>query len=639
MRSLPEPGQLQECFPLADLIPSPRRTPRPEYLSAEEYASLGLKCGVEVHQQLLTAGKLFCRCPARRYSTDHHASVLRHMRPTLSELGEYDGTALMEFKTKKNIVYMLNRETVCTYEMDDTPPFPMDQRALQIAIEIALILRCRMVSEIHIARKQYLDGSIPTGFQRTSIVGVEGAVPFGDRVIRIIQLGLEEDACREVSDRGHWRHYRTDRLGMPLIETVTYPELFTPWEAVWFGQVHRLLLRSTGKVRRGIGAARQDVNVSIAGGRRVEIKGVERIPLWGPLIHYEAMRQKGLLTLKDELTRRARPADWLTSTSRIEPAAASGLLPPEWDDGHPMAAVALPAFRGLLSWPLGGNRTFASELSDRVRVVACIDQPPNLIHSDVEPNAWRELRDATRAGEEDALVLLSGDGDDLVTACREVRDRCLEAWDGVPSETRQVAPDGTTRFERILPGPDRMYPDTDLPPMEIPPERIEAVRNQLPPSPWELASRFHAAGLSTRTSGYLARRRDAGALGRVLLDDGRDLSECLIQSFLPMWDAGGGRDERTSRRVLSAADDGVISPKVMPDLFTLLASRPCDDPLTLAREHGLAMLPPEEIKTVVVEEKAEGDDDGLFIRVMRRLGSRAQADTVLDILEDLGVAP
>jgi len=137
-----------------------------------DYGAVGLICGLEVHQQLLTDRKLFCHCPAGRYSRTHDGVVLRHMRPTLSELGVYDGTALMEFKTRKHIIYLLNRENTCTYEMDDTPPFPVNQDALDVAIEQCLMLGCDIVDEVHIARKQYLDGSIPTGFQRTAVVGV-----------------------------------------------------------------------------------------------------------------------------------------------------------------------------------------------------------------------------------------------------------------------------------------------------------------------------------------------------------------------------------------------------------------------------------------------------------------------------------
>src|SRR5512136_2116065 len=110
-----------------------------EEMTPEDYDAVGFKSGLEIHQQLLTRRKLFCRCPARCYSREYDAEILRHMRPTLSELGEYDGTALMEFKTKKEILYRVHRDTVCTYEMDDTPPFMIDEAALDIAIEIGLL--------------------------------------------------------------------------------------------------------------------------------------------------------------------------------------------------------------------------------------------------------------------------------------------------------------------------------------------------------------------------------------------------------------------------------------------------------------------------------------------------------------------
>ena len=275
-----------------------------EEMTPEAYAEFGLRSGLEIHQQLDTKKKLFCRCPVHPYTDEFHAEILRHMRPTLSELGEYDGTALMEFKTKKEIIYQIHKDTVCTYEMDDTPPFELNEEALDIALQVTMLLNCNLVSELHIARKQYLDGSIPTGFQRTTILGVDGWIPYKGRRIGIKQLGLEEDACREVSDNGHDRIYRTDRLGIPLIEPVTYPDMRTPTEVAEVAQIIRWLTRSTGRVRRGIGAARQDVNVSVEGGTRVEIKGVSRIPLIPLLVHTEGFRQLALLEIKRELQSR-----------------------------------------------------------------------------------------------------------------------------------------------------------------------------------------------------------------------------------------------------------------------------------------------------------------------------------------------
>ena len=241
-----------------------------------DYERIGFMSGLEVHQQLKTKEKLFCHCPAGIYHShdDYHAEIIRHMRPTLSELGEYDGTALMEQKTRKEIIYRINNKTACTYEIDDTPPFKIDREALEYALEISLLCKLNIVGEVHITRKQYLDGSIPTGFQRTAILGVEGEIPLKNKKVRLIQLSIEEDSCREISDIRHTRIYKTDRLGMPLIETVTYPELYTPDELKEAGEYIRFLNRSTGKVRTGIGAGREDVNVSCKGGTRVEVKGM-----------------------------------------------------------------------------------------------------------------------------------------------------------------------------------------------------------------------------------------------------------------------------------------------------------------------------------------------------------------------------
>jgi glutamyl-tRNA(Gln) amidotransferase subunit E len=468
-------------------------------MTPEDYAAIGLKSGLEIHQQLLTEKKLFCRCPAGRYSDSYDAEILRHMRPTLSELGEYDGTALMEFKTKKEIIYRIKSETVCTYEMDDTPPFMMDEEALVISIEVALLLNLNLVNELHIARKQYLDGSIPTGFQRTTILGVDGWIPYKDRKIRIAQLGLEEDACREVSDIGHQRVYLTDRLGMPLIETVTYPDMKTPHEVAEVGEILRRLVRATGKVRTGHGAAREDVNVSISGGRRVEIKGVpslSRIPI---LIHNEAMRQWNLLRIRGLLESRGiKPATFSSASYDVTRLLAKSQYAPicqALDRGEQVRCVKLKGFAGMLNEMTQTDTTFAKEISDRVRVIACLTQLPNIVHSDAASETlsakyWKLIRQRTKAEADDALVLVWGSREDVECGCNEISIRAREATEGIPNETRQALRDGTNGFERILPGPERMYPDTDLPPRALTLQQVEEARGNLPEPPWEREERY-----------------------------------------------------------------------------------------------------------------------------------------------------
>jgi glutamyl-tRNA(Gln) amidotransferase subunit E len=473
-------------------------------MSEADYAEVGFRSGLEIHQQLLTEKKLFCRCPAGRYSDKYDAEILRHMRPTLSELGEYDGTALMEFKTKKEIIYRINRETVCTYEMDDTPPFMMDETALDIALGVAMLYNLNLVDELHIARKQYLDGSIPTGFQRTTILGVNGWIPYKDRRISIVQLGLEEDACREVSDIGHRRIYLTDRLGMPLIETVTGPDMRTPQEVAEVAQICRRLVRSTGNVRTGMGAAREDVNVSVRGGTRVEIKGVPRIPRIPLLTYYEAMRQWSLLRLREELRGRGiTPESFKAETEDVTRLLQKTSYLPirdAMDAGLGASCVVLRGFRDLLNWPTQTNTRFSREISDRVRVVACLTKLPNIVHSDSSSETlssaeWLAIRKAAKATKDDTLVVVWGSGEDAKTGAQEIAIRAREATVGVPSETRQALRDGTNGFERILPGPDRMYPDTDLPPKQVTEDRLEKIRRALPVPIWTREAWYRELGL------------------------------------------------------------------------------------------------------------------------------------------------
>jgi glutamyl-tRNA(Gln) amidotransferase subunit E len=463
-------------------------------MTERDYAAVGFKSGLEIHQQLLTSKKLFCRCPAGHYSDSFNAEILRHMRPTLSELGEYDGTALMEFKTRKEIIYQINHATVCTYEMDDTPPFELNDDALDIALEIGLLYGCAMVDEIHIARKQYLDGSIPTGFQRTTIVGVDGGIPYKNRRVSIVQLGLEEDACREVSDVGHRRVYLTDRLGMPLIETVTGPDMRTPQQVAEVAGIFRKLVRSTGKVRTGPGAARQDVNVSVTGGTRIEIKGVPRIPNIPLLTYNEAMRQHSLLMLRDELHRRGITEESFTArTEEVTKLVRKTRYQPLKNaitDGLTVNCVLLRGFKGLLRWQTQTDTYFSREISDRVRVIACLTTLPNIVHSDspsetLSSSEWQMLKKALSASEDDTIVLVWGSKEDATTGASEIAIRAKEATIGVPSETRQALRDGTNGFERILPGPNRMYPDTDLPPRPIRPGHLSQLKQFVPRLFWE----------------------------------------------------------------------------------------------------------------------------------------------------------
>jgi glutamyl-tRNA(Gln) amidotransferase subunit E len=430
----------------------------------------------------------------------------------------------MEFKTRKEIVYQLERSSVCTYEMDDTPPFEIDGAAVRGALLQSRLLNLNLVGELHVMRKQYLDGSIPTGFQRTAMVGLGGEIPFSeselgsDRSIRIRQLSLEEDSCREVSDVGHRIVFRTDRLGMPLTEAVTEPDLLTPTDVRRGGELLARVAHATGIARRGPGAARQDVNVSIAGGRRVEIKGVWSHGILPLLVHTESYRQLNLLRMRARLLGRGvekamltipdHGLPWEESTLCVDATAIlkkADFAPVRQavEAGQTVAAIRLPGFGGLMAQRTQPGMNFASELAGRLRVIACLTGRPFMIDSSVEygllGSEWAQLRKSLSAGSrsEDAVIVLWGDVLDVATGCREVLLRGIDALEGVPAETRQAFADGTTGFERILPGVDRMYPDTDTPPLRVDEDWVRSIDENLPERPWQRHARYLTLGLET----------------------------------------------------------------------------------------------------------------------------------------------
>ncbi|MEX1368458.1 MAG: Glu-tRNA(Gln) amidotransferase subunit GatE [Nannocystaceae bacterium] len=575
-------------------------------LTPQDYAELGFMCGLEVHQQLDTRGKLFCRCPAGVRTSRADAEVLRHMRPTLSELGEYDGTALMEFRTRKEIVYLLDRRSVCTYEIDDTPPFPIDPESIRYALEVATAYGLDRVSELQVMRKQYLDGSIPTGFQRTAMVALAGAIPFPDSelgpdsVLRIRQLTLEEDSCREVSDVGHRVVFRTDRLGTPLTETVTEPDLLTPRDVAAGGRLLARYARATGRVRRGAGAARQDVNVSIAGSRRVEIKGVSQHLVLPRLVHTEAYRHLELLRIRDRLRRRGVEESMLAlpqldipwdcalaidARGHLREAAATALYEARERDDM-IAAVRLPGFGGLLGHRTQPGRSFDHELSERLRVIACLTARPFMTHSDqpegglLRASAWQRLRSALHADDEDAVVVVWGPTEDVATAVEELVGRCREALVGVPSETRQAHRDGTTGFERILPGPERMYPDTDTPPWPVPDAWLHEIDADLPERPHDRERRYLEGGLSRRAAQILMDRDLVGlfdTLAPATEQGRRRLAAALECRLMAWWREVGHRTVPQAERLrplVEAIDAGALRAEAYDSVFDALLRQP-----------------------------------------------------------------
>jgi len=283
-----------------------------ELTEEDRYRKLGLMVGLELHQQLNTQRKLFCHCPTVIRDDEPEGSFVRRLRPTQSEMGEIDPAALFEFQRKKRFCYEYYNDTTCLVEADEEPPHDLSEEAIDICLTMATFLKSRPVDEIHPMRKIVIDGSNTTGFQRTTIIANGGEVIVAKKTIGIQTICLEEDAARKIADddKNNMRVYRLDRLGIPLIEVATDPDIRTPEEAQEVALALGLLLRSTGSVKRGLGTIRQDVNVSIKGGAIIEIKGFQQLDMLSTLVELEVQRQAKLLEIRDILkTRGISPKD------------------------------------------------------------------------------------------------------------------------------------------------------------------------------------------------------------------------------------------------------------------------------------------------------------------------------------------
>lgn len=444
-----------------------------------------MKAGLEVHQQLAT-GKLFCACPADLTETVH-GSVLRRLRATGGENHHVDRAAAFQAARELTFRYEPGPSS-CLVELDEEPPHPLSPAALDVALTVALLLHARPLDEIVVMRKIVVDGSNTAGFQRTALVAVDGELEVGGRRYSIPTICLEEDAARKVGESDREVRYRLDRLGIPLVEIATGPEITSGGEAREVAGELGALLRATRRVRRGIGSIREDLNVSTPGGTRVEIKGVQELRLLDRYAGNEEARQRTLLAVRDRLRERAAgpPTAPLRDVTEALPPEGSGALFEIVRRGGRVLALALPGFAGLLRSPDGGPERLGRELADHARAAGV----RGLFHSDEVPAggfdaaAADRLRTALGLGPSDAFVLVAA-ADPAVAdrALALVRERAGTALEGIPAETRDPTPDGRTRYSRPLPGRDRMYPETDVPPIPITAERLARLRAALPELP------------------------------------------------------------------------------------------------------------------------------------------------------------
>ncbi|ELZ10406.1 Glu-tRNA(Gln) amidotransferase subunit GatE [Natrialba aegyptia] len=618
-----------------------------------DYDELGLVAGLEIHQQLDTATKLFCQCPTTLREPEEAARTFtRYLHPTRSELGEIDEAALEESRVDREFSY-LAYDSTCLVEEDDEPPHELDAEALETVLEIAQLMDMSPVDQAHVMRKIVVDGSNTSGFQRSTLMATDGEIETSEGAVGIEDLMLEEESAQRVEETDDGVRYSLDRLGIPLVEIGTRPDISTPEQALEAAERIGMLLRSTGKVKRGLGTIRQDVNVSIADGARVEIKGVQSLDDIDDIVRTEAARQVELVSIRDELEAREASVGEVQDVTAVFEDTDSGVIAGALDDGGSVVGVPLYGFDELVGREIVPDRRLGTELSDHAKRhgaggIFHTDELPAYGVTDDEVAA---LRDAVGAGPEDAVAIVAADTDVAEAAIEAAAERAATALEGVPEETRGANDDGTTRYLRPLPGAARMYPETDVPPVEPDPSEVPE-----PELLTEKVERYRDEfGLGEGLAEQVAYGKHMPLFEEVVAGgdgDGDGVDPTLAATTLESTLTELRRDDVPVERltethivsVLEMVESGDLPNEGVPDLLTALAAEPDRTAEEAAEEAGLGGADEAAVREAVVEvverneEQVEAEGmqafSGLMGECMGALRGKADGDLVSQLLRE-----
>jgi len=610
---------------------------------------LGLMMGLEIHQQLNTKHKLFCPCSTDLTDDEHDEEIIRNLRPTQSELGQIDRAALQESLRDMTFKYEAYNNHTCLVENDDEPPHALNREALDICITIASLLNMKMVDEFHTMRKQVIDGSNTGGFQRTGLAATDGYLdtPYGR--VAIESLGLEEDAARRIDSDGEYTQFRLDRLGIPLAEITTDPSMHHPEQikevAYMIGQV----LRSTN-VKRGLGTIRQDVNISITRGARVEIKGVQDLDLMPVIVENEVTRQLALADIKDELIKRnAKVEDTIYDLGEVFKDTSSKIL----SSAECIKGIILRGFDGLIGKEVQPGRRFGTELSSYAKKMGV----SGLFHTDELPayGITQEEVDALKSylktGPEDAIIIVAHDEDVAVNALNETIRRAEMAFDGVVEETRKALDDGNTEYMRPLPTANRMYLETDIPLFQITDDMVEPIKNNLPELPDEKEARIiKEYKLSEDLSSQLVRRLLADRFEELMAKlkvDSTTVASVLVSDLRDLRREGVDVSIFTNEKLTETfklLEDNKISKDALKDLMLAVSKKPEEPVEKIAEEENLTLLSEDEVRAIIhdivsgqenmVKERQMGAMGPLMGMSMKQLKGKADGSLVNKIVRE-----
>ncbi|MHC1753964.1 MAG: Glu-tRNA(Gln) amidotransferase subunit GatE [Methanosarcina sp.] len=584
-----------------------------------DYSELGLKAGLEIHQQLDSKEKLFCRCPTLiRDIGDSNCEFFRYLRATESEMGEKDRAAVEQTKIRRKYIYRAY-DTTCLIENDEEPPRELNKEALDISLGVAKLFRMKPVDQMHVMRKIVVDGSNTSGFQRTAFLASDGYIETPEGYCGIDSLCVEEEAAQKIEEIGDSIVYSLDRLGIPLVEIATAPDIKSPKQAREVAEYIGMILRSTGKVKRGLGTIRQDVNISIARGARVEIKGVQALDLIEDIVRREVERQLNLLFIRQELLeRKAFVCEEIYDVTGLFMDTKSKVLQKGVKKGAILAAL-LRKFDGLVGREVQPGRRLGTEFSDRAKTAGV----GGIFHTDELPNYGitekevQAVRDAIGAGPGDAVILVADEPEKSRLAIEAVINRAKEAIEGIPEETRKALPDGNTSYMRPLPGAARMYPETDVPQIEISQEYFDSI--ELPELLTERAKRFASeSGLNKELAEKVAYSKYLPLFETLLETYRKDanvnstlIARTLIGIVPEIRRNAVETDNLTDEHftgLFAAISNQEIAKEAIQDLLTALAKEPELTAQQAISKLGLSTFDPEEIENFIKKMVREKGD-------------------------------
>lgn len=625
-----------------------------------DHPEIGLKAGLEIHQQLDTKTKLFCKCPTRlRDKKESTFSFKRYLRASKSEMGEVDRAAREEEKYSRTFLYK-GYDSTCLVENDEEPPRELNQEAIDISLEVALLLNMNPVDEIHTMRKIVIDGSNTCGFQRTALVATDGWLSTEEGPVRVDSLSLEEDAAQkiEIETEGSAVGYSLDRLGIPLVEIGTAPDIRTPEQAVNVAEQLGMILRSTGKVKRGLGTIRQDINISIAAGARVEIKGVQNLRLIGEIVKNEVLRQLRLIALKEELNNRgARVEHRIDDLSGMFEATSSRVIQKA---GGNVFGVCLHGFSGILGTEIQSGRRFGSELADFAAKYGA-----GLMHTDELPaygiseDEVERLKSAFDATDNDCVVIVAAERARAEEALKAVLRRAEDAMRAIPKETRRALPNGSSAYMRPLPGAARMYPETDVPPVDIDEQRLHTIKTNLPETFAHRKARYKERfGLNDELADKIARNINFSLFERIMELHGdisatlvvRTLTDMVVELTQEGTDVEALEDQHFVD-IFKYLATNAFGKEAVPDILKFLADKPELSVEKAIEEIGLSanMAEVEKLIEVIVHSKkdfvqekgtrAVGPLMGVVMKELRgkvdgKIINRMVAEKVKEVLKD-----